>query len=326
MNDILSLIDKTLEPEAARHATDHLFYSAKRYLDDSLSAATQKAYRSDWRVFEEFCKRYTLSALPADTQTALLFLTEQADAALCDVTVGRRAAAIKYVHTGKGFSDPCAAPVISAFLRGVRRKQAERIIAAKKPVSAEMINHMIAACDPNRLTGVRDRALILFGFAGAFRRSEITAVNLEDLTESADGIKVTIRKSKTDQEGAGRTVALPHGEKLNITESVKNWISYARIGEGALFRAVLKGGKRTGGRLSPLSVNLIIKKYAEITGLKPQDFGAHSLRSGFLTAAAQNGASVFKMAEVSGHKSLDTVRRYVRDADLFKNHAGEGFL
>jgi site-specific recombinase XerD len=175
------------------------------------------------------------------------------------------------------------------------------------------------------LKGLRDRALLLIGFAGALRRSELVALNIEDIEEAPDGIKITIRHSKTDQEGAGQTIAIPFGKIACPVAALKEWIAAAGIGSGALFRSVNRYGK-VGERLTDQSVSDVVKEHAERLRLDPKQFAGHSLRAGFLTSAASRGASIFKMMDVSRHRSVDTLRGYVRDAELFKDHAGAGLL
>jgi site-specific recombinase XerD len=175
------------------------------------------------------------------------------------------------------------------------------------------------------LKGLRDRALLLIGFAGALRRSELVALNIEDIEEVPDGMKITIRHSKTDQEGAGQTIAIPSGKIACPVAALKEWITAAGIGSGALFRSVNRHGK-VGERLTDQSVSDIVKEHAERLRLDPKQFAGHSLRAGFLTSAASRGASIFKMMDVSRHRSVDTLRGYVRDAELFKDHAGAGLL
>jgi integrase len=175
------------------------------------------------------------------------------------------------------------------------------------------------------LTALRDRALLLLGFAGAFRRSELVALDCEDIEETAEGLKVTIRRSKTDQEGEGATIAVVRGSVACPVEALRAWLSVSGIMTGAVFRSIRKGGK-VAGRLTDRSVANIVKAHAERVGLDPALFAGHSLRAGFLTSAAARGASIFKMMDVSRHRSVDTVRGYVRDAEIFKAHAGSGLL
>ncbi len=176
------------------------------------------------------------------------------------------------------------------------------------------------------IKGLRDRAILLLGFAGAFRRSELVALDVADLEFCDGGLRVTVRKSKTDQEGLGATIAIVPGSIACPVEATLKWIEVAGFSEGPLFRPASRSGKVSNRRLSDRAVAEIVKNYARRVGLNAGDFSGHSLRSGFLTSAARRGASIFKMMDVSRHKSVDTLRGYVRDAELFRDHAGSGLL
>jgi integrase len=177
-----------------------------------------------------------------------------------------------------------------------------------------------------RLGDLRDRALLLLGFAGAFRRSELVALDREDIEETNDGLRVTIRRGKTDQEGKGAIIAIIRGAVACPAAAYKAWIDAAKISTGPVFRPIAKGERLVQTRLTDRSVAKIVKAHAARVGLDPAVFSGHSLRSGFLTSAAARGASIFKMMDVSRHKSVDTLRGYVREADLFRDHAGSGLL
>ena len=183
----------------------------------------------------------------------------------------------------------------------------------------------MAQAAPDGLKGLRDRALLLLGFAGAFRCSELVALDVADLEEIEEGMRVSIRRSKTDQEGKGEVIAIVRGSVNCPVKAVKNWLQATSITEGSLFRPVTKGGRVGNSRLTDKSV-AGIKGYARRLGLNAADFSGHSLRSGFLTIAARRGASVFKMRDVSRHKSMDVLQSYIRDAELFRDHAGAGLL
>jgi integrase len=176
------------------------------------------------------------------------------------------------------------------------------------------------------IKGRRDCALLLLGFAGAFRRSELVALDVADLQFCDGGLRVVIRKSKTDQEGQGATIAITRGSIACPVEAVRAWIKAAGIVDGPLFRPVTRMGKVSARRLSARAVAELVKAYANRADLRAADFSGHSLRSGFLTSAAARGASIFKMMDVSRHKSMDTLRGYVRDAEMFHDHAGSGLL
>ena len=210
-------------------------------------------------------------------------------------------------------------------MRGIRRT-VQLPSRRKAPVLAETARAMVSMA-PTSIKGLRDRALLLLGFAGAFRRSELVALNVADLEETDDGIRVIIRRSKTDQTGEGQIIAIPRGTAASCpVRAIKVWLEAAAISEGSVFRPIRKGGKVRDQRRSAKSVCDLVHAYAGRVGLDAASYGAHSLRSGFLTSAARRGASIFKMADQSRHKSMDVLRSYVRDSELFKDHAGEGLL
>jgi site-specific recombinase XerD len=205
----------------------------------------------------------------------------------------------------------------SAAASGPRRRK-------RRPLPFERIIAMALGAGDD-LKGLRDRALLLVDFAGAFRRSEPVAVDREDVEECETGLKIRIRHSKTDQEGAGATIAIVCGSVACPVAALRTWRDAAGIATGAMFRSIRKGGK-VGDRLSAQSVADIVKAHTQRVGLDPTLFAGHSLRAGLFTSAAKRGASIFKMMDVNRHRSVDTLRGYVRDAELFQNHAGEGLL
>jgi site-specific recombinase XerD len=203
-------------------------------------------------------------------------------------------------------------------------------LTAATAVAAQVTNRFRIGVSPyvesrNGLKGLRDRALLLLGFAGAFRRSELVSLNCEDIEESETGIKITIRHSKTDQEGQGATIGIMRGSIACPVEALRAWREAADITTGPLFRSIRKGGQ-VRSRLTDQSVSDIVKTHAARVGLDPAVYAGHSLRAGFLTSAAKRGASILKMMDVSRHRSVDTLRGYVRDAEIFKDHAGAGLL
>jgi site-specific recombinase XerD len=257
-------------------------------------------------MFREWCQGKGVSALPASPATVAAFLAHEADRGSRAATITRRCAAIRYAHRLADLEPPTNSEHVRATLRGIRRTVGAAP-ARKAPVLAEAARAM-ALSAPDGLKGLRDSALLLLGFAGAFRRSDLVALDVADLEETEDGFKITIRRSKTDQEGHGVTIAITRGATTCPVKAVKAWLQAAGIGDGPLFRPVAKGGRLGTERLTDQSVCSIVKAYAERIGLKPADFGAHSLRAGFLTSAARRGASVFKMRDVSRHKSMDVLQ------------------
>lgn len=296
----------------------------KQFVIESTSAATRRAYQSDARIFAGWCEAQGICPMPATPVTIANFLADQANDGISPSTLNRRIAAIKFAHEAAGHESPTAHKLVSATLKGVRRTTGAKV-EKKAAATVDKIYQMIAQCDSKTLQGKRDKAVLLLGFAGAFRRSELSALQVEDIEVVADGLKVTIRKSKTDQEGEGQTIAIYNG-RLNVVGILQDYIQSAGIVGGALFRPITKGGNLRQQAISDKSIAEIVKRYASAAGLNPDQFAGHSLRSGFITSAAEAGANLFKIMDVSRHKSVQTVKGYVRNAELFKDHAGSSFL
>jgi site-specific recombinase XerD len=292
---------------AALISTDEL-RSARDYAHAEKSDATRRAYASDWRHFESWCAARSADILPAAVETVAAYLAALADGGLKVSTINRRAAAITYAHRLRGVPPPTAAEPTKAVLRGIRRRVGVAV-ERKAPATGHAIARMI------RRASVRDRAVLLLGFAAALRRSEIAALRVSDLERAPDGLIVHIRKSKTDQEGAGHTVAVPHGGKLRPVEAVDAWLGQSgRIGDDSLFDCC--------GR----TVARIVKKHAGLAKLDPQEFSGHSLRAGFITSALESGADLLRVMDVTRHREVQTLKAYDRRAKQFKDHAGRKFL
>jgi site-specific recombinase XerD len=294
------------------------------YARASRSAATRRAYRSDFEIFRSWCEAKRLCPLPASDEAVAAFLAFDVKNGTKPTTLSRRLAAIRYAHTLAGHASPTASEAVKTTLRGIKRTLRHRP-ARKAPATCDRVAVMVALAGEG-LRGLRDRALLLLGFAGAFRRSELVALNLEDLEFCEHGLLVTIRKSKTDQEGDGATIAIGRGSSACPVTALLDWIAASQIASGSIFRPVSKKARVLNRRLSDRAVADLVKAYVRRAGLKAGDFSAHSLRSGFLTSAARRGASIFKMMDVSRHKSVETLRGYVRDAELFRDHAGSNLL
>jgi site-specific recombinase XerD len=298
--------------------------AAAGYQAAEKAPATRRAYRNDLRIFASYCANRGVDALPALPQVVGAFLSAEAAGGAKASTLGRRLAAIRYAHLAAGFESPTASEELKMIMRGIRRTIGTAPVK-KAPALAGQMKDMLALC-PATMKGKRDRALLALGFAGAFRRSELVALQVADLVEVADGLLVKIRWSKTDQEGQGQEIAIPRGARLRPVEAVQDWLVAAGITAGPIFRRVGRGGRVSVEALAADSVPDVVKAYALATGLEPGEYAAHSLRAGFLTSGAESGASIFKLMEVSRHKSVDTLRGYVRRTDLFRDHAGAAFL
>jgi site-specific recombinase XerD len=319
MNAIVPIPSETTLPAALAPDLTHAAELAR----EEKAASTRRAYRSDFRIFQTWCQDRGVSSLPAAAETVAAFLAHDVKTGSRPSTLGRRVSAIRYAHKLAGRAVPTDGERVKATMRGIRRTvgTAPR---KKTPATAERIVSM-AISSGTDMKGLRDRAVLLMGFAGAFRRSELVALNVEDLEESEQGFKVIIRHSKTDQERAGQTIAIIRGSVACPVAALKAWLAAAGITAGPIFRSVKKGGA-VAGPLPAQSVADIVKTYAERVGLDPALFAGHSMRSGFLTSAAKRGASIFKMMDQSRHRSVETLRGYVRDAEIFKEHAGAGLL
>jgi site-specific recombinase XerD len=286
--------------------------------------ATKCAYGSDFAIFRAWCADQGLCALPAEPAAVAAFIAAEAARGIKCATLGRRVAGVRHAHKLAGLSSPTDDERVKAVMRGARRTLGVAPVK-KSAATADKVLAMVAGSGRG-LAGKRDRALLLLGFALAARRSELVALDVADLEECPEGLRVTIRRSKTDQEGAGAVVAVCRGAIACPVAAMKEWLTAAGITDGPVFRRVNKGGRLLPGQLRAQSVALIVKAFAARLGLDPGAFSGHSLRSGFLTSAAARGASLFKMMDVSRHKSVDVLRGYVRDADAFRDHAGAGLL
>lgn len=297
---------------------------ADAYVRAAKSPATLRAYRADWQHFEAWCSGSGLASLPADPRTVALYLADCAGHAKV-ATIARRIAAISKAHQAAGHESPASMKhaAVSEVWKGIRRQHGVAQ-SVKAPMLIDDVRRMVETIPGrNELLAVRDRALLLIGFAGAFRRSELVALDVADARETADGLVITIRRSKTDQEGAGRRVALPYGSNPQTcpVRAFRRWLEVSGITGGALFRSVNRHGQLQDGRLSDKAVALVVKRYAEAAGLDPDLYAGHSLRAGLATAAAIGGASERSIMQQTGHKSATMVRRYIRDANLFRENA-----
>jgi integrase len=262
--------------------------------------------------------------LPAHAGIVAAYLSHLATIGRKASTIGRKASAIGYFHKLGGHEPPTNQEGVKAVIRGIRRSIGTAPVQ-KTAATAALVRRMIDLC-PDTMIGRRDRALLAFGLASAMRRGELCALEVADLTETPDGLRVLIRRSKTDQEGQGQEIAVPRGLKLCPVASLQEWLAAAEISAGPVFRAVLRGGRVSDTALTPDCLGRVVQKLAARVGLDPKTFGGHSLRSGFVTSAVEANAPLMKIAEQTRHRSLDMLRVYSRRVDLFRDHAGAAFL
>ena len=298
-----------------------LQHDAEQFVRAAKAAATVRAYRSDWAHFRAWCDQHALSPLPASAQTVALYLTALA-ATHRPATMTRRLTAITKAHQMAGEPSPATMQhaAVGETLKGIRRTvgTAQK---TKAPLLTADIRRMVDAL-PDTLAGNRDRALLLLGFAGGFRRSELAALDTGDIVPTEDGLIVKLRRSKTDPEGKGREVGIPYGSTPSTcpVRALAAWKAAAEIIEGALFRGVDRHGRLGSTRLHKDSVGLIVKRAAEAAGLDPARYAGHSLRAGLATQAYLNGAGELAIMRQTGHRSLEMVRRYIRDGSLFREN------
>lgn len=292
---------------------------AAAFAREARSPGTQRAYESDYRDFAAWCTRAGLDAIPAAPATVGAYLADRAGA-LKAASLSRRIAAIVAAHRLAGYPLDRKHPAIGAVLAGIRRRFGSRQETKAAVLTADL-RRMVRAL-PASPAGVRDAAILLVGFGGALRRSELAALDLEDIEIIDQGLIVTIRRSKTDQAGIGRKVGIPRGRKGTCAATaLQDWIAAGAITASALFTALDRG--HAGGRLSGQAIAAIVKRAALQVGLNPARYAGHSLRSGFATAAARGGASLVEIMEQTGHRSTDVARRYVQQGKLLQNPASK---
>ncbi|WEQ54363.1 site-specific integrase (plasmid) [Komagataeibacter nataicola] len=300
---------------------------ARAYARASRAPATRLAYRRDWAAFTAWCHERDQGALPADPRLVALFLAHEAARGLRPASIGRRLAAIAFAHRQAGCVPPQAQPlagVLAEVVAGIRR-QAGTAPRRKQAADDRVLQAMLAALPATNLKAIRDRALLAFGMAGAFRRSELAGLRCDQLDRTPEGMTVCFGVTKTDPEGRGVCIAIPEGRRIRPVALLDAWLEAAGITDGAVFRDVVRG-QATAGPISDRTVARVVQRAARAAGYDPARFGGHSLRAGFLTSGARAGASLFRLKDVSRHRSTDVLAAYVREAGLFTDHAGEGFL
>lgn len=294
--------------------------------DDFRKAAfatnTQRAYIGDLRAFVDWCGRHGLRALPAEPHTLALYLSDMASQGRKPSTITRRLASISTAHKTHGIEpNPAHDAEVHTTLKGIKRTLGVRP-AKKAAAEIDLLRRMVDTC-PDTLTGARDRALLLIGFAGGYRRSELVGLDVEDVELVIEGLRVTLRRSKTDQEGRGVEKGIPYFSRPEQcpVRTFRVWLERSGINKGPLWRAINRHDQIRPGRLGDQAVASIIKRAALRAGLDPARFAGHSLRAGFATSAAAGGASLAAIMDQTGHRSTATVTGYVRRASLFKDNA-----
>ena len=294
-------------------------------LQNSKAKNTVRAYKSDFKHFGVFCAQNGFKSLPSDPQIVSLYLTHLSTKEAKISTLKRRLVSIGVIHKLKGHYLDTKHPSIIENIMGIKRRKGSNQLS-KKPILINSLKNIINAIDEQNKKEIkifRDRSIILVGFSGGFRRNEIVSLDYDDLDFVPEGLKINIKRSKTDQFGEGFTKALPYFDNSQYCPvvSLKKWIKISKIKSGAVFRRFSKGSKLSENRLTDQTVALLIKEYLKLTGIDSKNYSGHSLRSGFATSAAESGAEERSIMAMTGHKSTEMVRRYIKEANLFKNNA-----
>ena len=294
-------------------------------LQSSKANNTVRAYKSDFRDFGLFCAQNGFKNLPSDTKVVSLYLTHLSTKDVKMSTIKRRLVSIGVIHKMKGHYLDTKHPIIVENLLGIKRRKGT-VQKGKKPILINELRKILDVIDQQKsedIKKLRDKTLILIGFSGGFRRNEIVSLDYEDLDFVYEGVKITVKRSKTDQFGQGSIKALPYFDNSVYcpVTTLKRWINISKISKGPIFRRFSKGSKLTNYRLTDQTIALIIKNYLNIAGIDSKNYSGHSLRSGFATSAAESGAEERSIMTMTGHKSTEMVRRYIKEANLFKNNA-----
>ena len=294
-------------------------------LQSSKAINTVRAYKSDFRDFGLFCVQNGFKSLPSEPKIVSLYLTHLSTKDVKMSTLKRRLVSIGVIHKLKGHYLDTKHPIIIENIMGIKRRKGS-VQKGKKPLLISNLKLIINVIDKSTYEDIRkyrDRSIILMGFSGGFRRNEIVSLDYDDLDFVSEGLKINIKRSKTDQFGEGSVKGLPYFDNAQYCPvlSLKNWIEVSNISSGPLFRRFSKGSKLSENRLTDQTVALLIKKYLKLAGIDNKNYSGHSLRSGFATTAAESGAEERSIMAMTGHKSTEMVRRYIKEANLFKNNA-----
>lgn len=293
---------------------------SKRRLLKTKADNTLKAYAADWDDFTQWCEYHSAKPLPAEPEQIVNYINDLADYAKAN-TVSRRLSAISENHAAAGYAaeNPARSDLVRRAMEAIRREKGT-LQRGKTPLLTEDIEAFAAQFDESDIAELRDKALLLLGFAGAFRRSELVALDVEDLAFTGEGLVILVRHAKGDQEGEGSYVAVPYLENPSAcaVRALRRWLDEARIASGPVFRPLTRNKAVRQQRLSDKSVALIVKRHAERCGLDARDFAGHSLRRGFATSAARSGVDERAIMQQTRHRSEKMVRRYIEQGNLFQ--------
>jgi site-specific recombinase XerD len=299
---------------------------AREYAADARATSTRKAYEADFQAFETWCRAAAIPSLPASPSAVAVYLTHLADSGRKAATIERALTGIGHAHRSRGIEWPRAHPTIANVMSGIRRRLGTAP-NQKAPVVDELLMAMLGTLRDN-LRGHRDRALLTLGWSGAFRRSELVSLTVADVARSSEGLIVTVRRSKGDQESKGAEKGIPYASRAALcpVRSLDAWLAAAAITDGPLFRYIDRHGRIHPEPLGDRSVARIVQRTANAAGLDAANVAGHSLRAGFATTAAKRGKSLDAIMRQTLHKSERVARSYIRHAKLFDDNAAVGLL
>lgn len=316
MSDITSLKNQNVPQELKQYLV-----KAASLIAESKSLNTRKSYLSDWTAFDNWCKDNHTDSMPASVETVIAYLSYLFENDYKVSTIKRKLSTISFIHQAKQYDSPTLNKAVHDVLTGIKRIK-KVTVNKKKPVSTGLLQEVFAKQKLD-LRGFRDRALLLIGFAGAFRRSELVSLDVEDIQFTREGLRITLPYSKTDQEGKGYEKGITYGSNPETcpVRTLQDWLSRAEITSGPIFRPINRHDQISTKRLTGHAVAGIVKKYIKGINFPSENYSGHSLRAGFVTEAASNDASIDAIMRQTGHRSVEMVREYIRKENLFKQNA-----
>lgn len=298
--------------------------SVRSYLEAEKADNTRRGYKADWKGFTTWCKSGGFDPLPAAPITVAKYISWLADQGRKSTTIQRQLSGIAAAHKAAGLESPTISEGVKATMRGIRRTL--RSPKTKKAPSTAPVLATVIAQLPNTLAGLRDRAILLIGFAAALRRSELASLNLEHIDRKERGILVHLGRTKSDQEGKGTVLPIPNGKTLKPVEALDVWLEASGIADGPLFREVDRHGNVGATALSGGSIARIVKRAVKAAGFDEKRFSGHSMRAGFITSALEGEVDILLVKKQSRHVKVDTLAEYDRRENDFDDSAGSGFL
>lgn len=298
----------------------------KRLLAQRIAKGTRRVYVSDFKIFADWCKEMDIDPLDASPEAVAIFIANQFRDGLHPSTLNRRLAAIRFAYKSLDKPSPTEHELVRATLKGIKRDEKAPPIKHKTPLTNNVLIKIIQHIPYDTVRGIRDRAIFLMLFAGAFRRSELINIQHEDITFVEHGLDVVVRRSKTNQEGRHQMKSIAKGDIFCPVLAVKSWLEVSGVYEGHIFRPLTRSDRVSNKRMSENTVYYLVKHYAAKSGYDIDLFSPHSLRAGFTTSAVEKGKNIYKIMDVTLHASMNSLKPYIKFADRYKDHPGDGLL